>query len=129
LVIPLCFPSLFGGEEFSAEFRPAKDLASSCHKAKNVGKGKWLYGSWIDWSQLEKPEHKSMLDDVTKMLTIREKGFFLIYGRHRHGKINILPVEFKANIDVPVPYVLWNEKKKMVSAKGLNDFKCLLIFF
>ena len=52
-----------------------------------------------------------MLKDVTKMLTIREQEKDLLYGRQRHEKINILPVEFKANIDVPVPYILWNKDK------------------
>ena len=113
-------PLFFAGEEFGAEFRPAKNLASSCYKAKNVGNGKWLYGSWIDWSQLEKPEHKSMLNDVTKMLTIRKQEKDLIYGRQRHEKINILPVEFKANIDIPTPYILWDKEKAILVAANYN---------
>ena len=113
-------PLFFAGEEFSAEFRPAENLASSCYKAKNVGKGKWLYGSWIDWSQLEKPEHKSMLEDVTKMLKIRKQESDLIYGRQRHEKINILPVEFKSNIDIPAPYILWNKNKAILVAANYN---------
>jgi len=113
-------PLFFAGEEFSAEFRPAKNLASSCYKAKNVGKGKWLYGSWIDWSQLEKPDHKSMLKDVTKMLEIRKQEKDLLYGRQRHEKINILPVGFKSNIDVPAPYILWNKDKAILVAANYN---------
>ena len=113
-------PLFFAGEEFGAEFRPANNLASSCYKAKNVGKGRWLYGSWLDWSQLNKPEHKSMLKDVTKMLTIRKQEKDLLYGRQRHEKINILPVDFKTNIDVPAPYILWNEDKAILVAANYN---------
>jgi len=119
LMSPL-IPLFFAGEEFSAEFRPATRLAYSCYEAKDVGKGKWLYGSWIDWSQLDKPEHKSMLKDVSKMLAIRKQEKDIIHGKQRHEKINILPVKAKSNIDVPAPYIQWNKEKAIIVAANYN---------
>jgi len=119
LVSPM-IPLFFSGEEFSAKFRPAKRLAYSCYEAKDIGKGRWLYGSWIDWSQLDEPEHKAMLKDVSKMLAIRKQEKDLIHGKQRHEKINILPVEVKSNIDVPAPYIQWNDEKAVIVAANYS---------
>jgi len=121
-------PLLFSGEEFSAEFRPNTELSYTCFERteekdgkerrkqweEELGRGRWLYGSWLDWSQLEKTKHKKMLEDVRKMLSIRKQHKDLIHAKQRHEEIEILAVETKSNIDVPVPYVYWNKEKAIV---------------
>ena len=38
-----------------------------------MGKGRWLYGKMLDWNELDKPEHRAMLEDVKAMIAVRKK--------------------------------------------------------
>jgi len=128
-------PLFFSGEEFSAEFRPNTELSYTCFERtkekdgkerraqweEELGRGRWLYGSWLDWAQLEKQKHKTMLEDVSKMLAIRHSNSDLIHARQRHERVDeILAIEAKSNVDVPVPYAYFNDEKILVVAGSFN---------
>jgi hypothetical protein len=50
------------------------ELSPNLYGDKDAGKGRWLYGAMLDWNELQQPEHKDMLVDVRKMMTIRNKN-------------------------------------------------------
>jgi hypothetical protein len=131
-------PLFFSGEEFSAEFRPNTELSYTCFERtaekdgkerrkqweEELGRGRWLYGSWLDWTQLEKTKHKTMLADVRKMLAIRHANSDLIYARQRHERVDdILPVAAQSNIGVPVPYAYFNNGKILVVSASYDTNK------
>jgi len=57
-------PIFMAGEEFDATLDPIPWESSHIIGAKDAGEGTMLYGSMLDWSELNQPLHQSMLDDV-----------------------------------------------------------------
>jgi len=107
-------PIFMGGEEFDAEFVPLPTLAYYLYKKEMVGEGTWLYGSWIQWDQLNRKRHADMLTDTKKMLAIRTQESDLIHAAMNDAVPDIEQVPFTAKAAIPAPYMLWDDKKAIV---------------
>lgn len=54
-------PVFMAGEEFNADYRPLPGLSPNLFGGEPFGKGRWLYGSWIEWEKSqERLEHSCM---------------------------------------------------------------------
>ena len=116
LILSPSIPLFMSGEEFDADFLPLPDLSPKLYDGVNPGKGKWLYGSWIQWDQLTDIRKSEMLDDVKRLIRIRRDNQDLIYPLRVGDMIDhIAPISYDASTKLPRPYLYWN-----------ND-KCLLI--
>lgn len=109
-------PVFMSGEEFNCDFRSLPTLSPHLFGRARPGEGTWLYGNWIDWSQLLQPEKQAMLADVKKMIAIRKKYADIICARPVSKQPNIAPVAVsgKESTDLPVPYVQWDDKHAIV---------------
>lgn len=67
-------PLFFAGEEFDAHPVPLPRLTRGLFG--NGGPGGWLYGCRLDWSQLEQPAKRAVLDDT--------RGYLAARRRYRH---------------------------------------------
>ena len=114
-------PIFMGGEEFNAEYTPLPTLSYHLYDKKRIGKGKWLYGSWIQWNQLKLKKHQDMLTDVKKMIAIRKQEKDVIHSVYNDAKPNIIEVHYKSTSVLPVPYILWNENKAILIAGNNYD--------
>ena len=110
------------GEEFDADFVPTPGLSPYLFEKKDIGKGKWLYGSWLQWDQLKKKKHADMLVDVKKMLAIRKQESDLIHAAQNDITPKIDSLAFSSKAKLPVPYIMWNDKKAIIVA-GNNTNK------
>lgn len=73
-------PIFFAGEECKADYQPVPNLAPDLFGKGTEGEGRWLYGSWIQWDQLQQKEHAQMLEDVRKMIRIRKENSDLFFA-------------------------------------------------
>lgn len=106
-------PIFVSGEEFDADYRPLPHLSGSLYGKDQIGRGRWLYGSWIDWEQLKQPDKKEMLEDTRRLLEIRNSYPHLIRAcRMGEEKEVCVPVPFRTEADIPVPYLYLDEKKE-----------------
>lgn len=109
------------GEEFDADFVPLPTLSPYLFKKEDIGKGRWLYGSWIQWDQLKQKKNQEMLADVKKMLSIRKQEKDIIHSSLNSVKPNIEALEYKSSDPIPVPYIIWNDRKAiLVAGNNLN---------
>jgi hypothetical protein len=104
------------GEEFDAEYVPLPTHSPRLFNKVEVGKGRWLYGSWIQWEQLTQKRHREMLADVKKMIAIRKQENDIIHSVLNDVNPTIASVEYKSSDAVPVPYIVWNDKKAILVA-------------
>lgn len=114
-------PIFMAGEEFDAEFTPLPMLSYYMYEKKMIGEGRWLYGSWIQWDQLERGRHAGMLADTRRMLAIRRQESDLIYAAMTDQVPNIEKVGYRCSANIPVPYVLWNDAKALVIVGNDTD--------
>lgn len=101
-------PLFMSGEEFNAVPHPIPYMSPDIFGAKDPGQGAQLYGSMLDWKELDEPAHASMLADVKHMLSIRRQAWGVL-APTVHGEIepSLIAVSFRSNIAVPVPYMRW----------------------
>jgi len=111
------------GEEFDADYVPLPTHSPRLFKKEEVGQGRWLYGSWIQWDQLNQQRHREMLADVKKMIAIRTQEKDVIHSVLNDDNPNIAAVEYKSSDSVPVPYILWNDKKAILVAGNYHTDK------
>ncbi len=114
-------PIFMAGEEFNAQFVPLPWLSPYLFKKENIGKGRWLYGSWLQWDQLNQLENQDFLMDVKKILSIRTQERDVIHSFYSDLVPNILALEYKADAELPVPYIIWNEKKAVIIIGNNTD--------
>jgi glycosidase len=116
-------PIFFGGEEFNAQYKPLPNLAPDLFGKINdkEGNGKWLYGSWMQWNQLKQKDQADMLDDIKKMIRIRKENSDLFFAGTDNVMPNIMALEYESDSIIPVPYVVWNEKKIVIIAGNNTD--------
>jgi len=108
-------PIMMAGEEFNADFKPLPGLTPGLFREGDPGTGTWLYGSWLQWDQLEQSEHRAMLTDTKRLIAIRREHQDLIYAITVDNvdiQMNAVPVA--ANEDIPVPYILSNGKRALL---------------
>ena len=109
-------PVFFGGEEFDADFHPLPDLSPNVYGGKNPGKGRWLYGAMPDWNELNEPRHRDMFEDVRKMLAIRKQNSNILAMVPDNQAVNLKALAHQCNVEVPVPYLRWDEHSAILIA-------------
>jgi hypothetical protein len=107
LLFPGGVPIFMSGEEFNCSYRPLPRLSPRLYDGSEPGRGTWLYGSWIDWGQLEKPAHRDMLEDVRKMLNIRKQYADVLGAIAPGSEPNICTVPTQAEKNCPQAYMRW----------------------
>jgi hypothetical protein len=109
-------PIFFSGEEFDAKFHALPGLSPYLFGGKDPGRGRWLYGAELDWNDLSETEHRDMFMDVKKMAAIRKKHSKTLAMWPSSQAPNLKAVRYEADIDVPVPYVRWDDQSAIVVA-------------
>lgn len=113
-------PIFFSGEEFNANFRPIPWESPNVYGGQEPGKGRWLYGSMLDWDELNKPEHRDMFEDVKKMIAVRKQESDVLALTLEHIKPNLMAVPYEYNIAAPVPYIRWKGRRAILVAANRN---------
>lgn len=103
-------PIFFSGEEFDATFNAAPGLSPDLYGGKDPGKGRWLYGNMLNWSELNESKHREMFNDVKKMIAIRKQYPEILSAWPDRREPNLKAVPYKADIEVPVPYIRWSDR-------------------
>jgi hypothetical protein len=116
-------PIFFAGEEFDATYRPIPWLSPNLWGGGELGKGRWLYGNMLDWEDLKKPPHADMLEDVKKMIAVRKQEAALLAIPPADQQPKLMAVPHEHDIDVPVPYVRWNDRAAIVVAANRNEYQ------
>ena len=110
-------PIFMSGDEFDADYKPFPHHTPDLYGKGEPGKGRWLYGSWLQWDQLEKDRHRSMLNDVKRMLEIRKDHPDLIYAPAAdESNLKMKSAPLKSPEILPVPYILSNGKRAILIA-------------
>lgn len=113
-------PIFFSGEEFDATFHALPQLSPDLYGGKDAGKGRWLYGAQLDWSELQQPAHQEMFHDVRKMIAIRRQYADILAISPGGKEPNLRAVDCHASFDVPVPYIRWKDKNLILIAGNRN---------
>ena len=99
-------PIFMSGEEFNAAYRPLPQHSPRLFGGELFGQGRWLYASWLDWSQLQDPARAAMLQDVQRLIRIRRDYARLIRPlRVGDGTAHIVAAAFTADRPAPTPYL------------------------
>ncbi|MDR1675252.1 MAG: hypothetical protein LBR86_02110, partial [Tannerella sp.] len=118
-------PLFMSGEEFNADYVPLPSHTPDLYGKGEPGKGRWLYASMIDWEQLKQPSKRDMLDDVTRMIAIRKADADLFRPLTSDKKPPLKAVALQTTgIDkdsIPVPYMLYNDRKAIVVCGNTTD--------
>lgn len=114
-------PIFMSGEEFDADYVPLPWHSSHLFKKENIGTGRWLYASWLQWDQLSQKRHLEVLADVKKMLAIRKQEKDVIHSEINNKVPNIVALKYTSSKDVPVPYIMWNNEKAILVAGNNSD--------
>jgi len=114
-------PVFMSGEEFNADYVPLPRLTPDLYGKGVPGKGRWLYGSWIHWDQLKDSYHSQMLADVKRMIAVRKRFPDLFSAENNSKPVNIRPLKYVSDCSLPVPYIIWNEKKAIIIAGNNTD--------
>jgi pullulanase/glycogen debranching enzyme len=113
------------GEEFNADYIPLPSHTPDLWGKGEQGKGRWLYASMIDWKQLKQQSKQDMLEDVTRMIAIRKADADLFRPVTSDKKPSLKTVALQTTgIDkdsIPVPYILYNERKAIVVCGNTTD--------
>lgn len=108
-------PIFMAGEEFDANYHALPTLSPDLYGGKNPGKGRWLYGSMLNWDEIDQPRHRAMFEDVKRMLAIRAQERAVLAPAVR-GDIEpqLVAVPHTASTDVPAPYMRWNNNVAII---------------
>lgn len=121
LLLAPVIPLFMAGEEFNAGYRPLPMHSPRLFGGESIGEGRWLYGSWIDWSQLEQPERLAMLEDVTRLIAIRKQFAHLVYPlRVGDGASHLHAVACTSADTLPVPYLYARPNEALLVAGNPN---------
>ena len=108
------------GEEFNADYRPLPQLSPGLFGGEPYGKGRWLYGSWIDWEQLKLPEKTQMLEDMKSIIKIRRSHSELIKPcRMGDTKRNFAAIEYEPTESFPSLIAIWKRAESFSSPQIL----------
>jgi len=115
-------PIIMSGDEFDADYKPLPRHTPDLYGIGEPGKGRWLYGSWLQWDQLEKDSHRAMFNDVKRMLEIRREHTDLIHApAPGETDLRMKSVPLISNDKFPVPYILSNGKRALLIAGNPTD--------
>jgi glycosidase len=113
-------PFFFSGEEFDATFRPLPSESPDILSGADPGKGRLLYGCWLNWKELDQPEHRAMFEDVKKMIAVRKRESEILDVKPEIFRPRLMAVPFEADKKVPRPYIRWSSKGTIVVAANPN---------
>ena len=116
-------PIFFAGEEFDATYRPIPWLSAHLFGGQDLGKGRWLYGTMLDWNELQSPEHASMFEDVKTMIAVRKQEARILALSSAEKEPHLLAVPCEQDISVPVPYIRWNDRTGVLVAANRNTMQ------
>lgn len=114
-------PIFFSGEEFNATFHALPQLSPDLYGGKNAGNGRWLYGAQLDWSELQQPAHQEMFRDVKRMIAIRRQYADILAMSPGGKEPKLCAAGYRADFDVPVPYIRWNDRNMILIAGNRNQ--------
>lgn len=114
-------PIWMSGEEFNAPFVPLPALSPNLFGGENPGKGTWLYGGVVQWDALNQPESRAMLEDVKKLIAIRKAHADILGALPNYDALNILPVPYTADHDIPQPYARTGSGQAILVAGNPNE--------
>lgn len=120
LLTPM-IPIFMAGEEFDADYHALPSLSPNLYGGKDPGKGRWLYGAQLNWSDLERPHHRAMLEDVRRILAIRRQERAVLAAVVQ-GDIEprLTALSYRSDISVPVPYMRWNGGTAIIVVANRN---------
>lgn len=115
-------PVFMSGEEFDADFVPLPDLSPAFFGGGEVGRGMWLYGSWLQWEQAESPKGHAMLADVKRLIRIRKSEARLIRPFRLGEPVQTLAgVEYRCEARLPVPYMYYDRDELLLVAGNPDE--------
>jgi hypothetical protein len=82
----------------------------------DAGRGRWLYGTMLDWSELDEASHREMFNDVKKMMAIRKDNSEALAMCPGGKEPNLKAVQYEGDIEVPIPYVRWTDHRAILVA-------------
>jgi hypothetical protein len=106
LFVP-ALPMFMSGEEFDASLRPMPNMSVKVFATSDSLRGQWLYGSMLDWNELNVPSKRAMFEDVKKMLAIRRQERAILDFGEAAVEPALQAVRYTSDITVPVPYLRW----------------------
>ena len=115
LLTPM-IPIFFAGEEFDATYRPIPWLSPHLWGGGELGTGKWLYGTMLDWDELQQSAHAAMLEDVKQLISVRQQVAALLGLPAANQEPQLMAVTHESDSSVPVPYIRWNEQTAILVA-------------
>lgn len=122
-------PVFMSGEEFDADFRPLPGLSPKLFGGEMFGKGRWLYGNWIDWEQLKNPTKADMLEDVKKIIRIRNTNLSLIHAfKMGEKRDNFGTIEYESDEKLPIPYFYREEGRVIVVCANMYTDKDICLY-
>jgi hypothetical protein len=119
-LFPGMIPIWMAGEEFNAPFKALPELSPNLFGGANPGQGTWLYGGVIQWDSLQQPEHQAMLEDVKKMISIRQQNADILGAVPNTQPVKMRRLTFQSDVPVPSPYLRWNGEKAVIVAGNTN---------
>ncbi|MFQ5613883.1 MAG: alpha-amylase family glycosyl hydrolase [Anaerolineae bacterium] len=109
-------PIFMSGEEFNAEQVSLPNLEKNLYGGG--GPGGWLYGSWIQWEQLEQKPQREMLNDFKKTLRIRQENRDVLHSDRSATHIARVP---HAPSSRPIPYARFLPGEKAIVVVGNHE--------
>jgi hypothetical protein len=116
-------PIFMAGEEFDATVHPVPWESTDLFGAKNPGQNRLLYGSMLNWRELDQPRQHAMWSDVKRMLAIRKQEHVLTPVVKGNVEPKLLAVPYMSDLEVPVPYMRWNEEAAILVVANPNTGK------
>ena len=74
----------------------------------------------LDWKELNEAEHRDMLIDVKRMMAIRKQHSEALAMWPAGRMPNLKAVQHEADIEVPIPYVRWDNHAAIVIVANRN---------
>jgi hypothetical protein len=113
-------PLFMAGDEFDATFHAIPWMSPNLYGGADPGKGTMAYGSMLDWNELNQPPHRSMFEDVKRMLSIRKQEVALLGIVPDAVEPRLIGIPHDSDIEVPVPYIRWSERAALIVLANRN---------
>ncbi|MCI8893361.1 MAG: hypothetical protein HFI42_04650 [Lachnospiraceae bacterium] len=123
-------PIFMAGEEFHAAYRPLPRLTPGLFGEGEPGRGRWLYGAWLDWEQQRIPEKAAMLWDMKRLIALRkELGNFIKPCRMGERERNFCSIAYESREELPIPYYYQEgQEGLLVAANPWEDREAEAVF-
>jgi len=116
-------PIFMSGEEFDAKYKALPNHTPDLYGKGEKGKGRWLYGSWMQWDQLNENYHSQMLRDVKRMIEIRREHQDIIHAIDPQSvDLKLNQIHANSSEKIPQPYILSNGKRALLIVGNPEDY-------